>query len=186
VPLASFYFGQPLHRTIQYEYGLTQDENDTSSIWHLRFSRAEPNATIPSERDITYRFDNKTVVASCAGVASNTDPAPNAITPCMEGSFRDDQYLSFTVNDTRTNTVTNLTAVDKEWAPIPADDAPSYILKEAQSGTIALRTAVTRGGHCNLLKLCLDMDRGVDLVAVGLTLFRQDEYSKICTTPNSN
>jgi hypothetical protein len=190
VPLASFYFGQPSLRTKYYEYSITQDENDRN-IWHFNLSAVEPTVTIPTQtyplvRDLSYRLTNRTLSAVCA---DTPDTPSNATVPCMEGSFKDDDFLSFTVNDTRSNTVTKLRAVDKEWAPNPADAAPSFILKEVNPdnslGAVALRTAVR--GHRTSLKLCLARETGIDiLAALGLTLLRQNDFSIISTTPYSN
>jgi len=111
----------------------------------------------------------------------------------MEGSFNDgEDALNLTINDLRTGIVTKLRAFDKGvWAPIPADDAPSVLLKEVQPdnslGSTVLRTAVTMQENCTRLKLCLAREKGIDLLAaVGLILKAQDNYAYICTTPNSN
>ncbi len=191
--VASFYFGQPGHREKYYQYGMTQD-NDTT-IWHLRLS----NVTIPPDldpvyhplvQDLSYRFANHSVAATCT-----TNTSSSAVTiPCMEGSFNDGgSALNLTINDMRTGIVTKLRALDKGvWAPVPADDAPSVLLREVQPddslGSIdVLRTAVTMKGNCTRLKLCLARERGIDLLAaVGLILKAQDNYAYICTTPNSN
>jgi len=188
---ATFYFGQPGRRTEYYKYGMTQDNNDTT-IWHLRLR----NVTIPPDldpvyhplaQDLSYRFANNSITATCT-----TNTSSSAVTvPCMEGSFNGGgKALNLTINDTRTGVVTKLRAVDKGvWAPVPAaDDAPSVLLREVQPddslGSIdVLRTAVTMKGKCSKLKLC----QGIDLLAaVGRILKAQDDYSYVCTTPNSN
>jgi len=190
--VASFYIGQPGRRTEYYKYGMTQDDSDTT-IWHLRLI----HATIPPDsdpvyhplaQDLSYRFANHSVTATCT-----TNTSSSAI-PCMEGSFNNDgKAFSLTINDTHTGIVTKLRAFDKGvWAPVPADDAPSVILREVQPddslGSIdVLRTAVTMQGKCTRLKLCLARERGIDLLAaVGLVLKAQDNYAYVCTTPNSN
>jgi len=170
---------------------MTQDDNDTT-IWHLRLS----NVSIPPDldpvyhplaQDLSYRFANHSVVATCT-----TNTSSSAVTiPCMEGSFNDgENALNLTINDLRTGIVTKLRALDKGvWAPIAADDAPSVLLKEVQPddslGSEVLRTAVTMPGNCARLKLCLARERGIDLLA-GLILKAQDKYASTCTTPNSN
>jgi len=194
--VASFYFGQPGRRTEYYQYVMIQDDNDaTGTIWNLRLS----NVTIPPDLDpvyhplaqeLSYRYDNYSIAATCT-----TNTSSSAITiPCMEGSFNGGgKALDLTINDTRTpGTVTKLRALDKGvWAPDPADDAPSVLLREVQPdgslGSIdVLRTAVTMKGKCTRLKVCL-AESGIDLLAaVGLILRAQDKYAYVCTTPNSN
>jgi len=186
MPRASFYFWQNGLRTKYYEYTLDQEDN----VWHFRFSQIEPGITVPTQvfpsvQDISYQLANQTLSGSCA-----TDLPPNALTPCMEGSFEEEGYLSFTINNTLIHTVTDLRAVDKFWVPSnPVDDAPGFILKEVEAdnslGQIMLRTAVTKPGQCGFLKLCAETDVNL-LAAVGLTLLRQNEYATVCTTPNSS
>jgi len=184
--VASFYFGQPGQRTEYYKYGMTQDENDTD-IWHLRLT----DVTIPPDldpvhhplaQDLSYRFANHSVAATCT-----TNTSSSVTIPCMEGSFNDGgKALNLTINDIRTGVVTKLRAVDKgTWAPVPADDAPSVLLREVQPddslGSIdMLRTAVTMKGKCTKLKLCLATDQRIDLLAaVGLILKAQDDYAYV-------
>jgi hypothetical protein len=184
--VASFYFGpQAGRRTIGYYYEMTQDDNDTT-IWHLRLSNVTTDLNPvyhPMAQDLSYRFANHSVVATCTNTSSSA---------CMEGSFNYAGALNLTINDLRTGIVTKLRALDKgDWAPVPADDAPSVLLREVQPdnslGSIeVLRTAVTMPGKCTRLKLCLARE-GIDLLAaVGLILKAQDDYAYICTTPNSN
>lgn len=192
--VASFYFGQPGRRTEYYQYAMLQDDNDPT-IWNLRLN----GVTIPPDldpvyhplaQDLSYRFANHSIAANCT-----TNTSSSAITiPCMEGSFSDGgKALNLTINDMRTGTVTKLRALDKGvWAPDPADDAPSVLLREVQpddslGSTDVLRTAVTMKGKCTRLKVCLAGERGIDLLAaVGLILKAQDRYAYVCTTPNSN
>jgi len=190
--VASFYFGlQPGRRTQYYTYGMTQDENDTT-IWHLRLGDVNipPGLDLvyhPLAQDLSYRFSNHSVSGTCTNASSS------AIIPCMEGSFSDGgNDLSLTINDLRTGIATKLRALDKGvWAPVPADDAPSVILREVQPddslGSIdVLRTAVTKQGDCTRLKLCMARV-GIDLLAaVGLILRAQGNYAYLCTSPNSN
>jgi hypothetical protein len=187
VPIASFYFWQNGIRTKFYEYKIFQD--DSMDIWHFGLRRVIPQVTVPLEVyplawRLSYDFVNNTLSANCA-----TDPnsPTNATTPCMQGSFNPGSFFSFSINDTRTNTVSNLRAVDKDWAF--SNDAPSFILRDVQPddtlGDIAVRTAVTQKGNCTALKLCLARPTGMDMLApLGLALLRQDGYAKLCTTPD--
>jgi len=191
--VACFSFGrQPGRRTEYYKYGMTQDDNDpTGTIWHLR----RMSVTIPPDldpvyhplaQDLSYRFDNHSVAATC------TTNSSSAVTiPCMEGSFdNSEDALNLTIMDLRTRNVTKLRARDKGvWAPVEADDAPSVLLIDDSLGSEVLRTAVTMPGNCTRLKLCLATrrERGIDvLAAVGLILKAQDNYAYTCTTPDSN
>lgn len=187
--VASFYFGtQPGRRTQYYTYGMTQDDNDTT-IWHLRLSNVNIPPDLdpvyhPMAQDLSYRFANHSVSATCT---------TNTSVPCMEGSFSDGgNALSLAIKDLGTGIVTKLRALDKGvWAPVPADDAPSVILREVQPddslGSIdVLRTAVTMQGDCTRLKICLSGERRIDLLAaVGLILRAQGNYAYLCTSPNS-
>ncbi|KAF8217607.1 hypothetical protein K438DRAFT_4637 [Mycena galopus ATCC 62051] len=175
--VATFYFRQSngtLER--QYDYNLTKDIND-SDIWHFVLSGSQPPTQIPS---ITYYFNNFTFVATCPG---NT-------TQCNQGSYEGSGFLSFSIAYSSNSTIVNLRAVDKDWDYGHSDDAPSYLLKQVQAdgslGDIVVRTAVTQPGHCTTLKLCANDADIATLAPVGLTLFAQNEYSKVCTTPNSN
>lgn len=178
VPVAFFRFGPNGNRTQSYAYNITWNGDD-HNIW--QFIRVESNISITPQVQ-SYRFDNHAFTATC-------DTPLNAITslPCIEG-FYQDEYLDITVNNTRNKTVAHFKAIDKVWANTPADDAPSFILEDKNTNTTRLRTAVTMKGDCTQLKLCLAGGNDVaDLLpAVGLALFHQDEYSQICTTPNSN
>ena len=186
--LASFYFGPSANRTKYYEYTMTLDPGD-SNVWNFGFSQFVPGVTIPSDvyplvQNISYQMANQTFSATCT-----TGPEANGTTSCMQGSFDEGGYLSLNINNTLANVVTNLRAVDKNWMFVPADDAPSYILAEVEPdgslGQSQLRTAVTFPGHCTILKLC--SETGIDVLPpVGLTLMRQNAYSIVCTTPNSN
>lgn len=165
---------------------MTQDGHDRHA-WH--FIRTVYADIYPSIRNLSYRFeDNRTgkFEATCANSSDTTS------TPCMNGTFNETGFLSLTMNDTRNNNtrVSHLRAVDNDWVPSPADDAPSYILKEVHDdcvGDIAVRTAVTMKGDCTLLKICVANETIFDVLpAVGLTLYRHDQYAEICTTPTSN
>jgi len=184
VPRATFCHGPAGHRQKLYEYVMTQDEHD-KAVHH--FSRVELSGdAYPPVQDVFFRFDNNRIF----GAKCDT-PNASASAPCMDGSFDETGYLSLTINDTRSNTsrVTQLTAVDPNWVPFsPVDDAPSYILADA-NGEWAVRTAVTKKGDCTSLKLCLK-NKTVQvfdaLPAVGLTLYYHDQYARVCTTPSSN
>ncbi|KAJ7245407.1 hypothetical protein B0H12DRAFT_787038 [Mycena haematopus] len=174
-PMASFYFRQP-NGTLQkqYDYNLTNDDVNPS-IWH--FALLPSSGAYAQIQSVTYNFDNFTFVATCSG---NTYQ-------CSQGSFQDTGLLSFFITDISNSTVENLRADNYGHH---SDDAPSYILKQVEAdgslGSVVVRTAVTQPGHCTTLKLCANDASIATLAPVGLTLFAQNEYSKVCTTPNSN
>ncbi|KAJ7050824.1 hypothetical protein C8F01DRAFT_1000165, partial [Mycena amicta] len=122
---------------------------------------------------IEYNFDLSTFQATCTNGSQ-----------CGSGTFQDTGRLSFSVNDGSSET--NLSAVDKSWDYKKNDDAPSYILKDVATGAMVLRTAVTQPGHCRVLKVCAESAGLETLAPIGLTLLKQNEYSRVCTTPNSN
>ncbi|KAJ7809865.1 hypothetical protein B0H14DRAFT_2607757 [Mycena olivaceomarginata] len=176
-PVASFYFRQPNgNLEKQYDYGLTQDGTN-QSLWHFALLPAfQPLIQIQS---VTYDFDNFTFVSTCPGNTSQ----------CSQGSFKDTGVLELSITDPFNSTIAHLRAVDKGWDYGKSDDAPSYILKQVEAdgslGNVVVRTAVTQPEHCNSLKLCANNADIATLAPVGLTLFRQNEYSKVCSTPNS-
>ncbi|KAJ7253200.1 hypothetical protein C8J57DRAFT_1660371 [Mycena rebaudengoi] len=174
VPNAAFYFRQPDGRLEkQQEYHLINDRDD----WHLTPAGPTPSP-LPT---VTYYLGNSTLSATCI--------TPNA-TFCTLGSFHESGFLTFSIVDAFNKSAVALRAVDKEWVYGKADDAPSYILREVQDkgdlGAVVVRTAVTNLHDCTSLKLCANSANVQTLVPVGLTLLKQNEYSKVCTTPNSN
>ncbi|KAJ7189997.1 hypothetical protein GGX14DRAFT_607415 [Mycena pura] len=176
--VASFSFRQPDGSLeLRYQYNLT---NDNASISHLTLWSGPDVASASQVQDITYDFDNFTLLATCAG----------NLTQCSSGSFQESGYLSFSLTNSSDSSTVNLRAVDKVWDYGKSDDAPSFLLKEVQSddtlGDLIVRTAVTNAGHCQLLKMCANNAEIETLAPVGLALLKQSEYAKVCTTPNSN
>ncbi|KAJ6559766.1 hypothetical protein B0H19DRAFT_1260463 [Mycena capillaripes] len=172
-PIATFQFRQPNGTLSEgYTYNLTND--GPTSIWQFAPSAAQ------SLVKVTYDISNFTLQATCQGNTSQ----------CMQGFFQESGFLSFSLTDSFNSTVTNLRAVDKDWVYGHSDDAPSFLLKEVQPdgslGKVVVRTAVTQPGHCMNLKLCANDTSIETLVPIGLTLMKQNEYSRVCTTPNSN
>ncbi|KAJ7581011.1 hypothetical protein C8J56DRAFT_958806 [Mycena floridula] len=182
-PMAAFYVRENGALNLSYYYNLTADVDDTN-IWHFRFASPSISATVAQPLDISYQFANSTVSASCRSSVNET-------TQCMQGSFEENGFLSFSLNDQLAGTTSKLRAVDKEWGNYArADDAPSFILKQvlpdSSLGPVVLRTAVTQPDHCNSLKLCANNLNLESLTPLGLALLKQNEFSKVCTTPNSN
>ncbi|KAF7338824.1 hypothetical protein MSAN_02205100 [Mycena sanguinolenta] len=179
-PIASFYFRQP-NGTLQkqYDYNLTNDAVNPS-IWY--FSLLSGSGSAAQIQNVTYDLNNFTFVATCPGNA----------TQCTKGTFQDAGYLSFLILDEASNaTIANLKTVDRDWDyGHHSDDAPSYILKEVDAdgslGNVVVRTAVTEPGHCTTLKMCANDASISTLAPVGLTLYAQNKYSVVCSTPNSN
>jgi hypothetical protein len=155
---------------------LTNDAINTS-IW--RFGPVL-GQSLADGQIVTYNLKNSSVTATCAG---NT-------TECTQGSFDDSGFLSFALTNLFNPTNVNLKTVDGDWVYAKSDDAPSYMLKEVKSdgsfGDVVVRTAVTERGHCTQLKLCANGATVENLAPVGLTLMKQNEYARVCSTPNSN
>jgi len=178
-PVASFW-GPGDNRTKFYSYSMALDADKTL---HFRQDSLPVDAANRpfslSVTDISY-FDNHTFAARCGDVG------------CYVGSVNDTGRLGLDVTDTHTwsQTVTRFRAIDDQWAPTPADDAPNFLLKQVKPdgslGDPVLHTVVTN--HCTQLKMCWKTKESVDplLAAVGLALSRQAAYSLICTIPNSN
>lgn len=125
VPHAFFCFGESRHRTQYYEYNMTRDTNDTMITGHLRFSGFAPDVTIPDQdyplvQDILY-YSNGTFGGSCASHTNST------LTPCMNGSFDQRNYLYMNVTDTVNNNSTALRSVDDEWAFFPAEGQLHFV-----------------------------------------------------------
>jgi hypothetical protein len=126
------------------------------------------DALHPLALDITCQLLTR---ASCG---SNPDTLTNATTPRVEGSFNGDQFPSFTAGDTPTSTVATLRAVGRQWKFTFGAPGLGEVQHDNSLGNVALRTAVTERGHCNLLKFCLACETGIDVLApAGLTLLRR-------------
>ncbi|KAF7354002.1 Cyclic AMP receptor 1 [Mycena venus] len=177
-PLAVFSFRELGTLEVRYEFSLTQDD-ENPSIWH--FSLPPSANTVDQIHTVTYNFTDSSISATCPG---------NSSTQCTHGSFKETDFLSFSLTDSTNSTTVDLRAVDKGWDYPKSDDAPSYMLKKVQSdgslGQVVVRTAVTDPHHCTDLKLCANNADVETLAPVGLTLLKQNEYSKVCSTPNSN
>ncbi|KAJ7459282.1 hypothetical protein FB451DRAFT_571535 [Mycena latifolia] len=149
------------------------------SIWHFGPSPGQSPVTsqLPT---VTYNIDNSSLMATCSGNTSQ----------CTQGTFQESGVLSFALTNSFSSTHVNSRAVDRDWVYGKSDDAPSFILKEVNPdgslGDVVVRTAVTQPGHCSVLKMCANGATVEALAPVGLTLMKQNEYSKVCTTPNSN
>jgi hypothetical protein len=177
-PVATFYFRQKGILTKQSEYILTAEDDLDQSTWH--FAPSSPSGPVGQGQSVTYHLENSTLVATCAGNTSL----------CTSGSFKETEFLSFALTNSADQATVNLRVVDKNWFSGKSENAPSFLLKEVQPdgsfGEIVVRTAVTQPGHCTLLKLCAISATAESLAPIGLTLMKQNEYSKVCTTPNSN
>ncbi|KAJ7168942.1 hypothetical protein C8R46DRAFT_242861 [Mycena filopes] len=177
-PVATFSFRENGVLQERYQYNLTSDAKN-NLLWHFVLSSQSPESVAPVQQ-VTYDFGNSTISATC----------PGNLTECTQGSFEESGYLTFSLTDSRNSNTTSLRAVDNDWDYGKSDDAPSYILKEVQSGGelggVMVRTAVTNPHHCRLLKLCANNADVETLAPVGLTLLKQNDYSRVCSTPNSN
>ncbi|KAJ6559802.1 hypothetical protein B0H19DRAFT_1069532 [Mycena capillaripes] len=155
-----------LHRcdTFAVKYNLTNDW--ATSIWQFALSAAQ------SLVEVTYNISNFTLQATC----------PSNTSQCTQGSFQESGFLSFSLTDSFNSAVKNLRAVDKDWVYGHSDDAPSFLLKEVlpdgSLGNVVVRTAMTQPGHCANLKLCASDASGETLVPIGLTLIKQNKYSR--------
>lgn len=133
---------------------------------------------MPLVREVSFDISTGAVNGKCT-----TTTAGDNLTPCLAGRYTNDPFLSFFLNDTRTGTLSDLRAVDKQWRF--KDDAPSFILRYNHGGgEIAMLTNVKRANHCNILKLCLERGDGVDIVTpLGIVLDEMDKYGPKCTRP---
>jgi len=128
----------------------------------------------PSISNVTFDFRDNSVSGDC------TSPASNTTTRCIAGSFNPDSYLTFNLNDLRTNATYNLRAVDKQWEF--NNDAPSVTLKD-DNDTDIIRTDVTNYRHCNQLKVCAASGAGPEIIVpAALILISQTNFAIVCTT----
>lgn len=89
--------------------------------------------------------------------------------------------MSFSLNDARTNTTSNMQAVDKDWQF--KNDAPSVLLRD-ENGEEVVRTDVTKLHNCRQLKVCVAKTSGPGgIFPIGLLLISQSDYAIECTTP---
>ena len=182
---ASFAFWQNGVRTPLLQYNMTPS---TNGVWDLQLGEAQPGVTYPLVQNISFDLASSTFAASCL---TSPDTPVNASTPCANGSYNIDTYLDITTNNTLTNNVTELRGVDSVWHYTDGEDAPNYILCDGEPNkslsNTAMLTAVVKPGSCFLLKVCMARDPGADLMAaIGLTLMQVDNWSSVCSTPNSN
>jgi hypothetical protein len=189
VPMATFYYWQDGARTQYYQYSISQEDDDPD-VWHFNLRTVTPNITIPTEAyplvwQMSYNFLNNTITGNCA---TGPDTPKNGTVPCMNGSFDPDHFFAFSINDTRTNTVTKLRAIDKTYTL--KSEHPAYVLRQVQPdnslGNIFQKTTVT-SGKCSSLKVCSARSNGPEMLApLGLALLAQDSYATACTTPHDS
>jgi hypothetical protein len=183
--LASFYFWQDGIRTKFFEYGISH--GDMLDQWNFDLRRITgseiPPNVYPLVQRVSYDFLTNTITGNCVVGEGGSAMEP---THCLNGTFDPGKLLSFSLNDTRTNTVYDLEAANKEW--FYGDDAPNVklqrVLPDGTLGRAAITTAVTKVHHCNWLKVCLAMESGVDMIApIGILLLKLDDYGIYCTRP---
>jgi hypothetical protein len=190
VPMATFYYWQNGARTQYYQYSISQEDDDPD-VWHFNLRTVTPNITIPTEAyplvwQMSYNFLNNTITGNCA---TGPDTPKNGTVPCMNGSFDPVNFFAFSIDDTRTNTVTKLRAIDKTYTL--KSEHPAYILRQVQPdnslGSIFQKTTVTSGSKCSSLKVCSARLNGPEILApLGLALLAQDNYATACTTPHDS
>jgi hypothetical protein len=140
---------------------------------------------------ISYDFVNSTFTGNCtSGVHVDSQDSPATSFECVNGNFTADldssSYLSFIINDLRSNKTTTYTSVDKEWQ-FP-DDAPSLILHD-EEGNWVMRTAVTSVQSCEMLKLCVEnLTEAQMFVPIGMILIYQGQFaaSQTCAGASSD
>jgi hypothetical protein len=182
-PTASFYFPSQTNNSVlefYFDYSLVANTTVTPGnlgSQFLVFDAPLPGSSFipPDILSITYDVQKQAISANCAKGL------------CAFGNYSTAPYLSFTLQDSRTGTITKLRAVNKEWK-FP-DDAPSVVLRYSDAGDkpggIALQSAVTQRDHCETLKVCLS-SRTPDLATLaplGVLLMAQQTYAGYCLRP---
>lgn len=189
--VASFYFWQGDTRTKYFEYVLSYGA--TADDWGFELRKIVdseiPESVYPLVQQVSYNLVSNTISGTC--MAKGSTPVAMEAPACLEGTFDLGDILSFSLNDTRANMIYNLRAANKEW--YFRDDAPSVKLQQLHTmdngglGNTALKTVVTKPGHCNQLKICLGMESGVDMIApLGILLLKLDDYGVLCTRYGTN
>ncbi|KIM82409.1 hypothetical protein PILCRDRAFT_820243 [Piloderma croceum F 1598] len=174
--IASYFQGN----TALYSYEMLQSSADLwsfgiRSIDSPDLAQNQTASLYPSISNITYNFTDDSVSGNCSSSPSNV-----TTTTCIEGFFNPNNSLSFNLTDLRTNTTTELRAVDKQWTF--TDYAPSVVLRDSDSGTEVIRTDVTKKNDCTQLKVCAVQNNGADIVVpIGLIFIQQMGYASYCT-----
>jgi hypothetical protein len=181
-PVASFYFWQNSTRVKLYDYNIPYGGVDSAFRVQLgNIAQNVPQDLYPLVHDVSYV--NSSLQGRCL-------PSPGAsvndTTPCLEGSFQFN-YFSLSINDTRTNTVTNFRTPYENWTVFSG--MPAFVLKQASGnntiGDPVVQTTATKRGNCALLKVCLQQGSQLDMIVpIGLALQQQDDYSTYCTQPS--
>jgi hypothetical protein len=183
---ASFYYWQGGVRTKAFEY--TMSRGDAPEGWQLNLQTVSDGIMPPPLQDVYYEFISGSIFGNCT---DGETPSMNRTTPCLQGFVDLGDILSFRLNDTRSNAVSTLRAVHKQWS-FDTDDAPSVSLRrvnadnETSEEDTVLVTTLTKPHHCNWLKICVASASSMEMIApIGIILKRLDAYGVYCTDPNS-
>ena len=182
IPTVSFYYRSQTNSSVPefyFNYSLVANKTATTGNINSQFLvfNAPLGSSIisPDILAITYDIQTQAISANCAEGL------------CAFGNYSTAPYLSFTLQDLGTGSITQLRAVDKEWK-VP-DDAPStslrYLNMGDKQGGIALQSTVVQPNHCERLKVCIS-SRTPDfatLAPLGILLMAQKTYAEYCLQP---
>jgi hypothetical protein len=164
-------------RTKLLEYEMSID--DATNNWNLNLVGCEtvPTDIYPLVNQVSYDFVNGNISGTCI-TGQGASPGP-----CLQGTVNLGEHLSFSLNNSQTNTVSHLRSAEQWWFE---DDVPNVMLRRADAdnnlGEVTLLTTVTKPGHCNELKACMAAGSGTDMIApLGVLLRRLDGFGIKCT-----
>ncbi|KAF9035925.1 hypothetical protein BJ165DRAFT_1615332 [Panaeolus papilionaceus] len=175
-------------------YGLTIHEDHVMlHPYSIAYASTGPLGVLPAY-NVTYWYSKDLFSATCTLEGLPPSDPSNALNTCATGyhsSFSTKSRLFITLNDETTGLVTTMNSVDAQWRF--TDDAPSLVLAQSSNQTLGgkqlapvlLQTSVTKRNHCEVLKVCMS-SATLDLqsiVAMGLILRAQQEYSLSCLQP---
>jgi hypothetical protein len=160
-------------RVLEY---LEPSELAASDTSYNEFKTLSPFLRLPDVRTLVLDTARRRFIGCSAGFKELITSSANAtqagigiddfrvLTSCSEGegTYKNDPYLQFAINDNSTSSV-YIQAESKEWAYI--DDAPSFSLlkhtnitsgasEELTEHAIWLRSALTKRNHPTILKVC--------------------------------
>lgn len=166
-----------------FEYEMYQVSSD---IWSFGLSSINSSVLMgnpsaqgyPMISNITYSLSDSTFSGNCT---STTSADVTTATPCLQGTFTDKSRLTFDMTDTRSNTTTDLTAVDDRW--LYPWSPPSALLKNTD-GSQAVLTTTKEVNQCESLRTCANnLDGPTAFVPIGLLFIQQIQYALDCRGP---
>lgn len=151
-----------------------------------------PEFTFPFIKDITYDFDRSTLVGICASRDSILDRSGPS-TPCLEGSFSQGEYITFSTTGTGTipssflsnsYASSSIRAVGKRWFGSKSAGDFSLSQVNAMDGSLSNQMFISEVAPkegCSVIKVCYAGEGGGEMVSpIGPMLLGLRNWGKKC------